>query len=291
MHSSIPAAEPERSPWRDAMQRFRRNKAAVTSLVFLILVTLLCVIGPWLLTHAYDSTDWDALKLPPSLTNSHWWGTDESGRDLLVRCLVGGRISLMVGILTTLTSIALGVVWGATAGYLGGAIDQVMMRIVDIMYAVPYLLIAILLVTVLGRDFYLVVLAITAFSWMDTARLVRGQTLSLRKMEFVEAARAMGVSTPRIVFEHIVPNLLGLVLVYATVTVPSVILTESVLSFLGLGIQEPMTSWGVLIHDGAQMLDSAAWLLIFPALMLSLTLYSFNYLGDGLRDALDPKDR
>jgi len=156
---------------------------------------------------------------------------------------------------------------------------------------VPYLLIAILLVTVLGRDFYLVVLAITAFSWMDTARLVRGQTLSLRKMEFVEAARAMGVSTLRIVFEHIVPNLMGLVLVYATVTVPGVILTESVLSFLGLGIQEPMTSWGVLIHDGAQMLDSAPWLLIFPALMLSLTLYSFNYLGDGLRDALDPKDR
>ncbi len=291
MHSSIPAAEPERSPWRDALQRFRRNKAAVTSLVFLILVTALCVIGPWLLPHAYDSTDWDALKLPPSFTNNHFWGTDESGRDLLVRCLVGGRISLMVGILTTLTSIALGVVWGATAGYLGGAVDQVMMRIVDIMYAVPYLLIAILLVTVLGRDFYLVVLAITAFSWMDTARLVRGQTLSLRKMEFVEAARAMGVSTPRIVIEHIVPNLLGLVLVYATVTVPSVILTESVLSFLGLGIQEPMTSWGVLIHDGAQMLDSAAWLLIFPALMLSLTLYSFNYLGDGLRDALDPKDR
>jgi oligopeptide transport system permease protein len=291
MHSSIPAAEPERSPWRDAMQRFGRNKAAVTSLVFLVFVTALCFIGPWLLPHAYDSTDWDALKLPPSFTNSHFWGTDESGRDLLVRCLVGGRISLMVGILTTLTSIALGVVWGATAGYLGGAVDQVMMRIVDIMYAVPYLLIAILLVTVLGRDFYLVVLAITAFSWMDTARLVRGQTLSLRKMEFVEAARAMGVSTPRIVFEHIVPNLLGLVLVYATVTVPSVILTESVLSFLGLGIQEPMTSWGVLIHDGAQMLDSAAWLLIFPALMLSLTLYSFNYLGDGLRDALDPKDR
>jgi len=291
MPSLTPAAEPERSPWRDALLRFRRNKAAVTSLVFLVCVTALCVIGPWLLPHAYDSTDWDALKLAPSLTNSHWWGTDESGRDLLVRCLMGGRISLMVGILTTLTSIALGVVWGATAGYLGGVVDQVMMRIVDIMYAVPYLLIAILLVTVLGRDFYLVVLAITAFSWMDTARLVRGQTLSLRQMEFVEAARAMGVTTPRIVFEHIVPNLMGLVLVYATVTVPSVILTESVLSFLGLGIQEPMTSWGVLIHDGAQMLDSAAWLLILPALMLSLTLYSFNYLGDGLRDALDPKDR
>lgn len=291
MASSIPAAEPERSPWRDAQQRFRGNKAAVASLAFLILVTLVCTMGPWLLPHAYDSTDWDALKLAPSLDSSHWWGTDESGRDLLVRCLIGGRISLMVGILTTLTSIALGVLWGATAGYLGGTVDLVMMRVVDIMYAIPYLLIAILLVTVLGRDFYLVVLAITAFSWMDTARLVRGQTLSLRKMEFVEAARAMGVSTPRIVFEHIVPNLLGLVLVYATVTVPSVILTESVLSFLGLGIQEPMTSWGVLIHDGAQMLESAPWLLIFPALLLSLTLYSFNYLGDGLRDALDPKDR
>lgn len=291
MAFSIPAAEPERSPWRDAQERFRGNKAAVASLAFLILVTLVCTIGPWLLPHAYDSTDWDALKLAPSLDNSHWWGTDESGRDLLVRCLIGGRISLMVGILTTLTSIALGVLWGATAGYLGGTVDLIMMRVVDIMYAIPYLLIAILLVTVLGRDFYLVVLAITAFSWMDTARLVRGQTLSLRKMEFVEAARAMGVSTPRIVFEHIVPNLLGLVLVYATVTVPSVILTESVLSFLGLGIQEPMTSWGVLIHDGAQMLEPAPWLLIFPALMLSLTLYSFNYLGDGLRDALDPKDR
>jgi len=291
MASSIPAAEPERSPWRDARQRFRGNKAAVASLTFLILVTLVCTIGPWLLPHAYDSTDWDALKLAPSLDSSHWWGTDESGRDLLVRCLIGGRISLMVGILTTLTSIALGVLWGATAGYLGGTVDLIMMRVVDIMYAIPYLLIAILLVTVLGRDFYLVVLAITAFSWMDTARLVRGQTLSLRKMEFVEAARAMGVSTPRIVFEHIVPNLLGLVLVYATVTVPSVILTESVLSFLGLGIQEPMTSWGVLIHDGAQMLEPAPWLLIFPALLLSLTLYSFNYLGDGLRDALDPKDR
>ena len=291
MHSSIPAAEPERSPWRDAQERFRGNKAAVASLAFLILVTLVCTIGPWLLPHAYDSTDWDALKLAPSLDSSHWWGTDESGRDLLVRCLIGGRISLMVGILTTLTSIALGVLWGATAGYLGGTVDLVMMRVVDIMYAIPYLLIAILLVTVLGRDFYLVVLAITAFSWMDTARLVRGQTLSLRKMEFVEAARAMGVSTPRIVLEHIVPNLLGLVLVYATVTVPSVILTESVLSFLGLGIQEPMTSWGVLIHDGAQMLESAPWLLIFPALLLSLTLYSFNYLGDGLRDALDPRLR
>ena len=166
-----------------------------------------------------------------------------------------------------------------------------MMRIVDMMYAIPYLLIAILLVTVLGRDFYLVVLTITVFSWMDMARVVRGQTLSLRSTEFVEAARATGVSTPRIIFSHIVPNLLGVVVVYTTVTVPGVILTESVLSFLGLGIQEPMTSWGVLIEDGTKVMDVSPWLLLFPAAMLSLTLYCFNFIGDGLRDALDPKDR
>jgi oligopeptide transport system permease protein len=166
-----------------------------------------------------------------------------------------------------------------------------MMRVVDVLYAIPYLLIAILMVTVLGREFYLVVLAITAFSWMDMARLVRGQTLSLRRMEFIEAAHAIGVTTPQIILTHIVPNLLGVVVVYTTITVPAVILTESVLSFLGLGIQEPMTSWGVLIQDGAQMMEVAPWLLLFPAALLSLTLYCFNFLGDGLRDALDPKDR
>jgi oligopeptide transport system permease protein len=255
------------------------------------LITLVCIVGPWLLPHAFDSTDWNSMALAPGLANSHWWGTDESGRDLLVRCLMGGRISLMVGILATLSSVALGTVWGATAGFLGGFADQWMMRIVDVLYAVPYLLIAILLVTVLGRDFYLVVLAITAFSWMDMARLVRGQALSLKRMDYVEAARAIGVSQARIIATHIVPNLLGMVVIYTTVTVPAVILTESVLSFLGLGIQEPMTSWGVLIQEGAQTMEVAPWLLLFPAAMLSTTLYCFNFLGDGLRDALDPKDR
>jgi oligopeptide transport system permease protein len=280
-----------RSPWRDARTRFMRNKAAVVSLGLLLLIALACIVGPWLLHADFDTTDWNAMSLPPTLQGQHWWGTDESGRDLLVRCLIGGRISLMVGLLATIASVAIGIAWGATAGFVGGKVDGFMMRFVDMMYAIPYLLIAILLVTILGREFYLVVLAITAFSWMDMARVVRGQTLSLRTMEFVEAARAIGVPTRRIIFGHIVPNLLGVVVIYTTVTVPGVILTESVLSFLGLGIQEPMTSWGVLIEDGAKVMDVAPWMLLFPAAMLSLTLYCFNFIGDGLRDALDPKER
>jgi oligopeptide transport system permease protein len=285
------AAPRGRSPWRDARTRFMRNKAAVVSLAALALIALACIAGPWLLHAEFDTTDWNAMSLPPTLQGQHWWGTDESGRDLLVRCLIGGRISLMVGVLATIASVAIGIAWGATAGFVGGKVDGFMMRFVDMMYAIPYLLIAILLVTILGREFYLVVLAITAFSWMDMARVVRGQTLSLRTMEFVEAARAIGVPTRRIIFGHIVPNLLGVVVIYTTVTVPGVILTESVLSFLGLGIQEPMTSWGVLIEDGAKVMDVAPWMLLFPAAMLSLTLYCFNFIGDGLRDALDPKER
>ncbi len=280
-----------RSPWVDARGRFLRNKAAVVSLCLLALITLLCAVGPWVLPHAFDTADWDAMSMPPTFANWHLFGTDDSGRDLLVRTLVGGRVSLIVGFLATFASVTLGIVWGATAGFMGGKVDAVMMRIVDMMYAVPYLLIAILMVTILGREFYLVVLTITVFSWMDMARVVRGQTLSLRSMEFIEAAHALGVPTHRIIFRHVVPNLLGVVVVYTTVTVPGVILVESVLSFLGLGIQEPMTSWGVLIHDGAAVMEVSAWMLLFPAGMLSLTLYCFNYIGDGMRDALDPKDR
>ena len=284
-------APPGRSPWADARRRFVRNKAAVVALVVLALITLACVFGPMMLPYEFDTADWNAMTLPPSAQGHHWFGTDDSGRDLLVRCLIGGRISLMVGILATICSVVVGIVWGATAGFIGGKVDGLMMRVVDMMYAIPYLLIAILLVTILGREFYLVVLTITAFSWMDMARVVRGQTLSLRSMEFVEAARAIGVPTRRIIFSHIVPNLLGVVVIYTTVTVPGVILTESVLSFLGLGIQEPMTSWGVLIHDGAGVMDAAPWLLLFPCALLSVTLYCFNFIGDGLRDALDPKQR
>lgn len=290
--AAVAAAAPAgRSPWADARTRFIRNKAAVASLVILLIIGLVCVVGPFLLPYAFDTTDWDSMSLPPSMKGMHFWGTDESGRDLLVRCLIGGRISLMVGLLATMASVALGIAWGATAGFMGGKVDSVMMRIVDMMYAIPYLLIAILLVTILGREFYLVVVAIVAFSWMDMARVVRGQTLSLRSMEFIEAARSIGVPTRKIIFSHIVPNLLGVVVIYTTVTVPSVILTESVLSFLGLGIQEPMTSWGVLIEDGTKVMEVAPWMLLFPGALLSITLYCFNFIGDGLRDALDPKER
>ena len=284
-------ANPSRSLWSDARRRFLRNRAAVISLVVLSVICLACVVGPWVLPHAFDSADWDSMSTAPSFVNAHFWGTDDAGRDLLVRCLVGGRVSLTVGLLATISSVTLGIVWGATAGFVGGKVDAFMMRIVDMMYAIPYLLIAILLVTILGREFYLVVLTITVFSWMDMARVVRGQTLSLRSKEYVEAARSIGVSTPRIIFSHIVPNLLGVVVIYTTVTVPGVILTESVLSFLGLGIQEPMTSWGVLIQDGAKTMEATPWILLFPAALLSITLYCFNFIGDGLRDALDPKER
>ena len=280
-----------RSPWAAARTRFLRNRAAVFSSVLITLITLLCIIGPWVLPYSFDTADWDAMSQAPTWQNMHWFGTDESGRDLLVRCLIGGRVSLMVGLLATLASVTVGIVWGATAGFIGGKTDALMMRIVDMMYAVPYLLIAILMVTLLGRAFYLVVITITVFSWMNMARVVRGQTLSLRSREFVEAARAIGVPTRRIISQHIVPNLLGIVAIYTTITVPGVILTESVLSFLGLGIQEPMTSLGVLIHDGTKVMEISPWMLLFPSAMLSVTLYCFNYIGDGLRDALDPKDR
>ena len=289
--NEIEALVKGRSLWSDARRRFMRNKAALLSLCLLSFIALACIAGPWLLPHAFDSADWDAMSIPPGWKNAHFWGTDDAGRDLLVRCLIGGRVSLTVGLLATMASVSIGIVWGATAGFIGGKVDTLMMRIVDMMYAIPYLLIAILLVTILGREFYLVVLTITAFSWMDMARVVRGQTLSLRSMEYVEAARAMGVSTTRIIFRHIVPNLLGVVVIYTTVTVPGVILTESVLSFLGLGIQEPMTSWGVLIQDGAKAMEVTPWILLFPAGLLSVTLYCFNFIGDGLRDALDPKER
>jgi oligopeptide transport system permease protein len=285
------AAPKGRSPLRDARLRFQRNRAAVASVVVLMLITLACVFGPMLLPNAYDSVDWNLMSNPPTRANWHLFGTDELGRDLLVRTLIGGRISLMVGVLATLVSVSIGVVWGAVAGFAGGRVDSLMMRIVDMAYAVPYLLIAILVVTIFGRDILLVVAAIAAFSWLDMARVVRGQTLSIKSREYVEAARAIGVPTWRIIFQHVVPNLMGVVVIYTSILVPGVILTESVLSFLGLGVQEPMTSWGVLIHDGANVMGASPWMILFPAGALSITLYCANFIGDGLRDALDPKER
>ncbi len=274
-----------------ALARFLRHRAALASLVILLLIALACFVGPLLLPNAPADSDWSAISLAPTLQGTHWFGTDELGRDLLARTLVGGRVSLEVGLLGTLVTALFGVAYGATSGYLGGRVDATMMRIVDMMYAIPYMLIAILMMTLFGRAFYLVVLTISAFSWLDMARVVRGQTLSLRTREFIDAARAIGVRPAVIIARHIVPNLAGIVAVYATVTVPNIILTESVLSFLGLGVQEPMTSWGVLIEDGAQKLEAMPWLLLCPALMLCATLYCVNFVGDGLRDAFDPKER
>jgi oligopeptide transport system permease protein len=289
--ATLDSAPAGRSPWRDARTRFLRNRAAVASVIVLALITLACVFGPMLLPNAFDSVDWNLMSAPPTRAGWHLFGTDELGRDLLVRTLIGGRISLLVGLLGTLVAVCIGVVWGATAGFVGGRVDSVMMRIVDMAFAVPYLLIAILVVTVFGRDILLVVGAIAAFSWLDMARVVRGQTLSIKSREYIEAARAIGVPTWRIIFQHVVPNLLGVVVIYTSILVPGVILSESVLSFLGLGVQEPMTSWGVLIHDGAAVMAASPWMILFPAGALSITLYCANFIGDGLRDALDPKER
>jgi oligopeptide transport system permease protein len=277
--------------WADAWQVLRRNRAATVSAALLLLIAVAVLIGPWLIPHGYDSTDWDRIASPPTLDGGHWFGTDTLGRDLLVRTLHGGRISLAVGIVATLVSLVIGIAWGALAGWLGGRVDALMMRIVDILYALPFMFLVILLMVLFGRSILLIFVAIGAINWLDMARIVRGQTLSLKQREFIEAARAGGVTGPRIVMRHIVPNLLGVVAVYVTLTIPQVILVESFLSFLGLGVQEPMTSWGALVNDGAKEMETAPWLLVFPALFLAATLFCFNFLGDGLRDALDPRDR
>jgi oligopeptide transport system permease protein len=219
------------------------------------------------------------------------FGTDSNGRDLLTRTLIAGRVSLAIGLLATLVALVIGVSYGAVAGYLGGSVDTLMMRIVDALYALPFIFFVILLVVFFGRNFILMFLAVGAIEWLDMARIVRGQTLSIRRREYVQAAEALGVGAPGILARHVVPNLLGPVVVYMTLLVPKVILLESLLSFLGLGVQEPMTSWGVLIAEGARNIQGAAWLLIFPAAFLVSTLFALNFIGDGLRDALDPKDR
>ena len=289
--SNISEVVEGRSPWADARRRFMKNKAAVASLVILILIALTIIIGPHLLQHTHDATDWNALSLAPTMENGHYLGTDELGRDLLARTLQGGGITFQVGIVGTLVSVIIGVSWGAIAGFFGGKVDALMMRIVDVLYALPFMLFAILLMTFFGRDLYLMFVALGAISWLDMARIVRGQTLSLKSKEFVEAAHAIGVSQFSIIFRHIVPNLLDIVVVYATITIPGVIMTESVLSFLGLGVQEPNTSWGVLVQEGQKVMESQPWMLLVPGIFLSVTLYCANYVGDGLRDALDPKDR
>jgi len=280
-----------RSLWADARARLLRNRAALVSITLLVLISLVVVIGPWLSPFTFYAVDWDAIHSAPNFASGHWFGTDSLGRDLLVRTLQGGQISLLIGLVATSVSLVIGISYGAIAGYFGGKVDAIMMRIVDILYAMPFMFFVILLMVFFGRDIILIFVAIGSINWLDMARIVRGQTLSLKRKEFIEAAQAGGVGSFTIIRRHIIPNLLGVVVVYVTLTIPQVILAESFLSFLGLGVQAPDASWGSLVQDGAKEIDNAVWLLIFPASFLAITLFCFNFLGDGLRDALDPKDR
>ena len=289
----VPVGEIEaikgRSLWADAWRRLLGNRAAVASGIILAAIAVLCFGARVFSPYAVDAIDWNQIGEGPSA--AHWFGTDENGRDLLSRVLYGGQISLLVGVTATLVSLIIGVAWGAIAGYVGGRVDAVMMRTVDILYSLPYMFFIILLVVFFGRNIILIFAALGAVQWLDMARIVRGQTLSLKRKEFIEAAHASGVSDFDIIRRHIVPNTLGPVVVYITLTVPTVILTESFVSFLGLGVQEPMTSWGVLISEGARSMETSPAALIYPAAFLAVTLFCFNFIGDGLRDALDPKDR
>ena len=354
---TIEEIEQGTSLWQDAWHRLAKNKLAIFGGSALIVLAIACVVGPWLSPYGYEENNLNNTFSPPSW--AHWLGTDQLGRDLLVRLLVGGRISIGVGLCATFVALTIGVVYGAVAGfsegklnpkvsagfcatlagvlyflitlftlgsfssvyeslvtvftaffrlsqfqviiggasfgfvgaiilnYLGVKLDSLMMRIVDIMYALPFTIFVILLMVFFGRDIWLLFLAIGAVEWLTMSRIVRGQIISLKKMEFVEAARSLGLSNTRILFRHMIPNILGPIIVYTTLTIPAVMLLEAFLSFLGLGVQPPLSSWGVLIKDGAEKMEEYPWLLMFPGVVFSLTLFSLNFLGDGLRDALD----
>ena len=272
---------------QDAYARLRKNKMAMTGLFILLFMISISLLTPWIAPYSYDEQNLDLGASPPSV--EHWLGTDALGRDQLTRIMYGSRISLMVGFIATSVALTIGVLWGAIAGFAGGRVDAVMMRIVDALYALPFTIFIILLTVIFGSSMLLLFLAIGAVEWLTMARIVRGQVLTIKRQEFVEAAVSMGLSPWRIISRHLIPNVLGPVIVYTTLTIPSVILLESFLSFLGLGIQPPASSWGSLISGGVETMEEYPWLLIFPGLVLTITLFSLNFLGDGLRDALDPR--
>ncbi|WP_196260573.1 ABC transporter permease [Pelagibacterium limicola] len=280
-----------RSLSQDAMRRLFANKAALVSLFVMVGIIIIAFVGPFFVPWGVGQVDWTAFRSPPDLEKAHYFGTDQNGRDLLARTLQGTQMSLVVALVATLVSVVIGVIYGAVAGYFGGKVDAVMMRFVDVMYALPYILFVIILVVIFGRSPILLFIGIGAIEWLTMARIVRGQTISLKEREFVEAARASGAKPFTIIMRHIVPNLAGPVVIYATLTIPEIIITESFLSYLGLGVQEPLTSLGTLISDGSSVAEVMPWLLVFPAVVLVTMLLCLSYLGDGLRDALDPKDR
>jgi oligopeptide transport system permease protein len=283
--SDISQAEQGTSLWHDAWLRLRRNRLALFGLVTLSLFIIIVLLTPWIAPYSYQAQDLELGATPPSA--AHWLGTDIFGRDLMTQIMYGGRISLAVGFVATAVALLIGVTWGAIAGYVGGRTDAVMMRLVDILYALPFMIFIVLLTVVFGRNMLLLFLAIGAVEWLTMARIMRGQVQSLRQQEFVEAAISLGLSPATLIRRHLVPNALGPIIVYTTLTIPNVMLLEAFLSFLGLGIQPPQTSWGLLISYGAETMEEYPWLLIFPGIALTLTLFSLNFLGDGLRDALD----
>jgi len=285
-----------RSLWADARTRFMRNKAAITSLVILILIVLFSFIGPYFAVWSYEQIDWNTMGSAatlgmPSIETGHYFGTDDLGRDIYSRVIQGTQISLMVGVVGATIAVVVGTLYGATSGYIGGRTDQIMMRIVDILMAIPFMFVLILLLVVFGRSIVMLFVGIGLLSWLDMSRIVRGQTLNLKNKEFIEAAQATGVSDYKIIMRHIVPNLLGIVAVYATLLVPGIIIAESFISFLGLGVQEPKTSWGALISEGAGTINyDTEWQLLVPLSFFIVTLFCIYFIGDGLRDALDPKE-
>ena len=268
-----------------------RNRTVAVSGGILLFVMLWAIAGPWISPHEYLATDFDRILRAPVATNMQFFGTDDLGRDLFVRTMLGIRVTLLVAVVASMVSLVIGVTYGAIAGYVGGRVDAAMMRFVDTLYALPFIFLVILLMVAFERNFLLIFVAIGAINWLDMARIVRGQTLSLREREFVEAARLIGVSTPRIIFRHIAPNMLGIVIVYVTLTIPQAILVESFLSFLGLGVQEPQTSLGALVDAGVNQMEGASWMLLIPAVLLATILMCFNFLGDGLRDFFDARRR
>lgn len=277
--------------WREAREVLKRDRLAIACGAVLALLALTAIAGPALLDFREDEIDWAHMAAAPFEATGHWLGTDRLGRDLLVRTLFGLRVSLAIAVAATLVALVIGVAWGAFSGYRRGRADAVMMRFVDVLYSLPQVFFVIILTVVFGRGPLTILLAIGAFGWLTMARIVRGQALALREREFIEAAIVGGASTSRIVFRHVVPNLIGPVIVYATLTLPQVILIESFLSFLGIGIQEPLASLGNLIADGAVEMETAPWILAVPAACLMIVVFCFNFLGDSLRDALDPRDR
>jgi len=277
--------EPGQSLWQDAWHRLRKNKLAVIGAIFVAVLAVACFLTPLVAPGTYAKTNLALGATAPS--HAHWLGTAVLGRDLLARVLYGGCISLSVGLAGTFVSVFIGVLYGAIAGYFGGRLDVVLMRIVDIIYSLPFVVFVILVLVVFGQNIILLFMALGAISWLDMARIIRAQVMALKKQEFVEAAVALGLRKRRIILRHLIPNVLGIVTIYATLIVPSVMLLEAFLSFLGLGVQAPMSSWGTLILDGSKSMEQYPWLLIFPGLCFSLTLFSLNFVGDGLRDALD----